>query len=582
MALNFLSDSVSEVRQTSPQTEGTHLQVLGAWEAEVYRSRLLNGGEYPVAVGEVVLFSGTLPVGPETPIYGEGSQMLSQYGGSPDSPQVLGLYTDRDHCRLRQTEGARTVYSLLVLSPSGEEHVLLAFASCHRFSGEFRLFPDSRFEVTLDAEGRVLGPGAEWQLEEFVALTGRSREDLLARLAGHLARNHPPLVHPSIPTGWCSWYRYYADVAERDILDNLDGIDRLGLDLRYIQIDDGYQAAMGDWLESGERFPRGVASVAREIRDRGFEPAIWIAPFIAERHSRIFREHPEWFVRGADGLPLASDKVSFGGWRRGPWYALDGTHPEVQSHLEHVFRVMREKWGCTYFKLDANFWGALHGGRFHDPEATRIQAYRRGMGAILDGAGDAFVLGCNAPMWSSLGLCQGMPVTDDIRRSWDSFTTVARQLLYRNWQNGPLWINDPDSVVLQDIPGQHATQEEYLFHATAIYASGGMVLSGDAVTELSPDNSALLQKLLPPSRIPARFDDPESGIGLIVTKDSLVVCLLNPDDEPRAVEIPLPRLSRVVDHWTGADLGVHEGVLRIGHCNPRSGRVLHCPSAGAP
>lgn len=120
-------------------------------------------------------------------------------------------------------------------------------------------------------------------------------------------------MHPSIPTGWCSWYRYYADVAERDILGNLDEIDRLGLDLRYIQIDDGYQAAMGDWLESGERFPRGVASVAGEIRDRGFEPAIWIAPFIAERHSRIFREHPEWFIRGADGLPLASDKVSFGG-----------------------------------------------------------------------------------------------------------------------------------------------------------------------------------------------------------------------------------------------------------------------------
>ena len=35
--------------------------------------------------------------------------------------------------------------------------------------------------------------------------------------------------------------------------------------------------------------------------------------------------------------------------------------------------------GCTYFKLDANFWGAIHGGHFHDPRATRIEAYRRGL-----------------------------------------------------------------------------------------------------------------------------------------------------------------------------------------------------------
>ena len=43
---------------------------------------------------------------------------------------------------------------------------------------------------------------------------------------------------------------------------------------------------------------------------------------------------------------------------------------------------MRRDWGCTYFKLDANFWGAMHGGRFHDAHATRVEAYRRGMDAI--------------------------------------------------------------------------------------------------------------------------------------------------------------------------------------------------------
>ena len=80
---------------------------------------------------------------------------------------------------------------------------------------------------------------------------------------------------------------------------------------------------------------------------------------------------------------------------------------------------MREEWGCTYFKLDANFWGAMHGGRFHDPRATRIEAYRRGMQAILRGAGDGFILGCNHPIWPSFGLIHGSRSSNDIKRTWD-------------------------------------------------------------------------------------------------------------------------------------------------------------------
>jgi alpha-galactosidase len=80
---------------------------------------------------------------------------------------------------------------------------------------------------------------------------------------------------------------------------------------------------------------------------------------------------------------VPADRVTFGEWRHGPWYALDGTHPEVQRHIENLFRTMRRDWGCAYFKLDANFWGAMHGGFFHDPKATRIEAYRRGIRAIL-------------------------------------------------------------------------------------------------------------------------------------------------------------------------------------------------------
>jgi hypothetical protein len=68
---------------------------------------------------------------------------------------------------------------------------------------------------------------------------------------------------------------------------------------------------------------------------------------------------------------------------------LDATIPAVQAHLERIFRVMREEWGCTYFKLDANFWGAVQGSRYQDPAATRIENYRRGMEAARHGGHQA-------------------------------------------------------------------------------------------------------------------------------------------------------------------------------------------------
>ena len=356
---------------------------------------------------------------------------------------------------------------------------------------------------------------------------------------GHrLTTNHPSLIRQSQignrrsakpPAGWCSWYCFGPRVTAQQVLDNLDVIAKRIPGLKYIQIDDGYQPAMGDWLETGAAFGGAVQTVLQQIRQRGFEPAIWVAPFIAEAGSNLFREHPDWFVQDRDGSPLRADKVTFGGWRRGPWYALDGTHPGARAHLEHVFATMRQEWGCTYFKLDANFWGAIHGGRFHDSKATRIEAYRRGMEAVVRGAGDAFILGCNHPIWPSLGLIHGSRSSNDIKREWKRIETTARQNLMRNWQNGRLWWNDPDAIVLTGT----LPDNEYRFHATAIYATGGMILSGDDLTTIPEPRLAMLRQLEPPTGVAATFEDDSLEVGTVKLADRRVVCLLNWGESPR-------------------------------------------------
>jgi alpha-galactosidase len=396
--------------------DASHLRLVRDWDQSRCRARVKNTGRAAVYVAEVVLFDVPHALPAETAMYGEGFQMLSQTGGTIGQPEALGDYTDAKHYRMPQPGDATVAYNLLALTVPGGGHRVLAFSSSRRFVGRFELRPAS-LRIVMDTEGRALGPGEEWELEEFVFLSGPDREALLAGVGDRIATHHPPLRTAAPPSGWCSWYCFGPKVTADDVRRNLDVIARETPGLRYIQVDDGYQPAMGDWLETGAAFGGNVQGVLKEIRARGFEPAIWVAPFVAEKDSHVFQEHPEWFVTDASG-PLRSDLVTFGGWRRGPWYVLDGTHPEAQRHLESVFRTMRTDWGCTYFKLDANFWGAIHGGRFHDPRATRVEAYRRGMEAVRRGAGDAFILGCNHPLWPSLGLVHGSRSSNDIKRTW--------------------------------------------------------------------------------------------------------------------------------------------------------------------
>lgn len=539
------------------------------WNGPVCRSRITNHGAVPVRITEVVLFHIPHSLPPETGLYGEGFTMLSQTAGTLAKPVSIGGYEDAKHYRIPQPPDATTVYELLLLTPPDTKTALFGFTSCRRFVGRFYLRPES-IDVVVDTEGLELAAGESWELEEFTVATGSDRSQLLAAFGKQISANHPRLPFDPVPTGWCSWYCFGPAVTATAVVNNLEAIAANQLPLKYIQIDDGYQAAMGDWLDTGKAFQGGIKDVLNTIRDARFEPAIWVGPFIAEENSRVFKEHPEWFIKDDAGQPLRSDKVTFGGWRCGPWYALDGTHPEAQRHLENVFRTMRQEWGCTYFKLDANFWGAMHGGKFHDPKATRVDAYRRGMEAVLRGAGDAFILGCNHPLWPSLGLIHGARSSNDTSRSWESFSNTARETFYRNWQNGLLWWNDPDCILLSG----NLPEDPFRFHAAAIYASGGMLLSGDNLARVTPDRAQMLRRLLPPTRVPAAFQDATFRIGTIDLGDKTVLCLFNWENQPQTLTVPLPHPGRIRDFWTGKKLGKFKDTYTAANMPPHSAQLL--------
>ena len=550
---------------------------------------LTNTAGMPCRVGDLTLFRADMPFTPDTKVYGEGYSKLAQYGGTVADCRMTASYSDYTHYRFRKPDDMHQVYNMAVFSPAGQDPILIGFASCFRFVGCIR-FNEQTLQIAVNCENITLAAGEKIRLEQIFIGQGE-KNTVLKHFAAAIGQNHPRLAFPEIPTGWCSWLVYGANVTAQNIYDNLEALKRHNLDLKYIQIDDGYQAHMGDWLDCTDKFEGGVKKVCLDIKSQGFEPAMWVAPFIAERNSRVFTEHPDWFVKDEEGNPLCSADVTFGGWRCGPWYMLDSTHPEALAHLKHVFRTMHDEWKVTYYKLDANMWGAMPFGRRYDDTKTSVEAYRIGMEAIAEAAGsDSFILGCNAPMWPSIGAVHGMRITNDNTRRWDRFTHLARECFTRNWQNGNLWINDPDTVLLQnkmirvtDPDGREnwvegpVTRSEFLFNAAYTMASGGMVLSSDDISALREENIALLRKLLPPVPTAAEFDDDSFTVGRAVMEDGkTILCLFNFTDEAKDISADLDGSFTVYDLFEDGDMGRAENRIVFAGFAPHSAKVLIC------
>lgn len=79
-------------------------------------------------------------------------------------------------------------------------------------------------------------------------------------------------------------------------------------------IDDGWQVNVGasssikewggnygDWVVDNKKFPKGLKSTFDYIRSLGMKPGLWISIGSANSNAKVFKEHPEWFVKNSSG-----------------------------------------------------------------------------------------------------------------------------------------------------------------------------------------------------------------------------------------------------------------------------------------
>ena len=178
-------------------------------------------------------------------------------------------------------------------------------AICFGFDGGDR--HDGTFRVTADAivveaflGGAVLAPGEQRELHDRSAWKRAIR--LPASTRGRSGPGGVASARVSAPyrVGWCSWYQYFHAVTEADVRANLARAGDWPIDV--FQVDDGFQAAIGDWLQLAPTFPSPLDVLAADIDAAGYVAGLWIAPFLVAPHAEArARRIPTGSSGGASG-----------------------------------------------------------------------------------------------------------------------------------------------------------------------------------------------------------------------------------------------------------------------------------------
>lgn len=477
--------------------------------ASVVRARIANDSERPVCLDEIIF---TLATGFDSSasarFFKHGYQSWSGSGAKTvggtkthrhdTANSIVRINHQSETTRSVDTPEAATSELFTIVECDGHpERVLAGFIGAAHQLATLTVLAPNLIMARAILDGVELGAGETREIEPLhVARSQESAARMAARWAAKLGSAMNARIDAVYQRGWCSWYHYFHAISEDTMRANLRTLAamRAEFPLEVVQLDDGFQSALGDWDSTNTKFPSGLARLAGEIRSAGFEAGIWTAPFLAARDARIMLEHPDWFIRHESGGPLragynpnwtaSDDKFA---------YALDASNPAFNEHLERLLRKLTAEFGYSYLKLDFLYAGAAQGAR-HDRNLTRAETLRRGLEAIRRGAGEsAFILGCGCPLGAAIGIVDGMRIGPDVAPYWGSEGSgdpstvhaldaiIARSFMHRRW-----WLNDPDCLMLRGRETKLTPDERGALAAT-IAGSGGMLLVSDDMALVGDD-----------------------------------------------------------------------------------------------
>ena len=312
------------------------------------------------------------------------------------------------------------------------------------------------------------------------------------------AMNIKPLTDKKIK-GYTSWYNYYQNISEDIILRDLEAIGKRSDLVNTFQIDDGYQTAVGDWLSiDKKKFPNGMKPVADKIHEKGLKAGIWLAPFGAQRGSKIAAEHPDWLVKNKKGKPI----IVGANW--GGFYPLDIDNQQARDYIKGVFDVVLNQWGFDLVKLDFLYATAVV--PMHNK--TRGQLAYESIDFLRECVGDKQILGCGVQQMPCFGKVEYMRIGADMSLGWKhslirknmhredvSTPNAIHNSVYRRCLNKRAFLCDPDVFLLRKT-NIHFTPQQQRVLAKFIKLFGEVLFVSDNVDDYDDEQLAIFNDTL--------------------------------------------------------------------------------------
>ena len=295
--------------------------------------------------------------------------------------------------------------------------------------------------------------------------------------------------------GYTSWYNYYQDISESCIYNDLEAIDNR---FNLFQIDDGYENFVGDWMEVDVgKFPNGLKPIVDKIHSKNLLAGLWLAPFVVERKSRIFREKPEWIKKDKNGEMV----YACGNWSGA--FLLDLENKEVEEYIKNCLKHYIDM-GFDFFKLDFLFAAGLEVPKGYSRCQYQYKCYK----LLSDTLKGKYVLGCGANIINCYGLFDYLRIGPDVSLIFDdvmymrffhreriSTKTTLQNTIFRSIFNQHLFANDPDVFLLRDDNIELSKEQRYsLAMINSLFS--GVLMTSDNIGKYDEEKQKLLNDVL--------------------------------------------------------------------------------------
>ena len=146
---------------------------------------------------------------------------------------------------------------------------------------------------------------------------------------------------------WCGW-GYGRKFTIKEIEETLPKVKELGI--KWVDIDDGYQTAMGDWNLNKKKFPRGnveMKELVSKIHNMGLKAKLWWAPLAIDSGTILLQKDSTILLKNKDG---SNRKISW--WNS---MYMSPLSENTWNHTREMVILFIKDWGFDGFKLDGQY-----------------------------------------------------------------------------------------------------------------------------------------------------------------------------------------------------------------------------------